>query len=438
MTNLDHSSGDSTPTFGAAAALELKALGRRRLSAKTQKNYADELGALGKFFSSRRLGAISAHDIGEYQKFRRAAAAGPIQINHEVNKLARILDRAGLWDPLKPAGRWGEPTNGERYRPLQPPDPAKAKAQKRASYARTSPKLNRRRRNARQKARRESEALLRTLSLVESGRSKITAAEIREKGIELEMQMLKWDAPPSKKRAEALDRLVAALRKQGFQPSDVAPLARLSRKIAERAERRGPAKAARMKNYRARHRNETNTQKRISNARNVAAQLRRRRRRQAQSRSLRDRFSLLAADLLLVATVSPMDEKAAHRLTLELQQISAKIGPSRRRGRVLADRIALMRGRGLPAEDLALLDEARNALTPSARPVPGGTVSVERVLVPKGGRPAETERAARVTDLVDQGIEWPEIQSRIAEEFGVHTTVNALRKLRARHIRRQG
>lgn len=64
-------------------------------------------------------------------------------------------------------------------------------------------------------------------------------------------------------------------------------------------------------------------------------------------------------------------------------------------------------------------------------------IGADRVITPKGGRPADTAKAARIEELVNDGMEWAGIQKQIAEEFRTHTTVNALQKLLRRHIERR-
>ena len=67
----------------------------------------------------------------------------------------------------------------------------------------------------------------------------------------------------------------------------------------------------------------------------------------------------------------------------------------------------------------------------------GGVVTVgDRVLRPKGGRPAEIGKAARVDQLRNQRMEWPEIQKQIAAEFNETTTINSLQRLLKRHLAR--
>jgi uncharacterized Zn finger protein (UPF0148 family) len=68
----------------------------------------------------------------------------------------------------------------------------------------------------------------------------------------------------------------------------------------------------------------------------------------------------------------------------------------------------------------------------------GEVVTVgDRVLRPKGGRPAAIEKAARVAQLANERIEWQGIQKQIAAEFHENTTVDALQALLRRHLHRQ-
>jgi integrase len=73
------------------------------------RDYQDYLKGLLQFFGELPLNEIHIGHIQEYQKWRqqpralrgRVRSAGPSMINHEVNMLAQILDRAGLWFEIK-------------------------------------------------------------------------------------------------------------------------------------------------------------------------------------------------------------------------------------------------------------------------------------------------------------------------------------------------
>jgi hypothetical protein len=60
----------------------------------------------------------------------------------------------------------------------------------------------------------------------------------------------------------------------------------------------------------------------------------------------------------------------------------------------------------------------------------------DHILRPKGGRERKIEKAARVDQLCNQGMKWPDIQKQIAAEYKEYTTVDALQVLRRRHLRR--
>lgn len=72
------------------------------------------------------------------------------------------------------------------------------------------------------------------------------------------------------------------------------------------------------------------------------------------------------------------------------------------------------------------------------------TVGTDRVLTPKGGRPAETKKGARIDELANQyeranqDADWPAIQKQIAVEFTENTAINSLQRLRGRYLKRQG
>jgi hypothetical protein len=413
-------------SFDAAAELWLQEVETPGLSSKTRSNYRIEIKALSRFFSRMPLRKISADDIRAYQALRSSTAT-PVQVNHEVNKLARILDRADLWDRLKPLGRWSQGRDETRYNPLPTTDPEKTRTQKRASYARTSKKLNRRRHEIRKRSRLRSLALLRSLNdLAESG-SKIGADKIARQLIELERQMHEWDAPPSLKRAENLDQLIEKLRSRDFRPLDLASLMRLSHHLREKAKKRNPAKAEYMGGYRANNRAETNATKRMWNAKNAGILQKRRDRDQREQRALRRQFSLQMAKLLVIADRPPIDEKVLHDLAIEVQETSGKIGPGNRRAKALADRIAALRENNISLGNLALLDRARLALTSPAveQRAPALSLAKRKRGRQKGELLGDT--AARITMaayLMLQGAS----KGRIATElYPLHGTNSAAR-----------
>ena len=385
-------------SFDAAAELWLQEVETPGLSSKTRSNYRIEIKALSRFFSRMPLRKISADDIRAYQALRSSTAT-PVQVNHEVNKLARILDRADLWDRLKPLGRWSQGRDETRYNPLPTTDPEKTRTQKRASYAN---------------------------DLAESG-SKIGADKIARQLIELERQMHEWDAPPSLKRAENLDQLIEKLRSRDFRPLDLASLMRLSHHLREKAKKRNPAKAEYMGGYRANNRAETNATKRMWNAKNAGILQKRRDRDQREQRALRRQFSLQMAKLLVIADRPPIDEKVLHDLAIEVQETSGKIGPGNRRAKALADRIAALRENNISLGNLALLDRARLALTSPAveQRAPALSLAKRKRGRQKGELLGDT--AARITMaayLMLQGAS----KGRIATElYPLHGTNSAAR-----------
>jgi hypothetical protein len=72
------------------------------------------------------------------------------------------------------------------------------------------------------------------------------------------------------------------------------------------------------------------------------------------------------------------------------------------------------------------------------------TIGPDRVLTPKGGRPAETKKGARIDELANryelagQRVDWPAIQKQIAAEFSENTAINSLQRHRGRYLKRQG
>jgi integrase len=88
---------------------------RRRIGNSTRETYKQYFRPLERLLGSKRLDEITIEDINRYQEDRRAEieawrrkkrqpaaiCPGASRINHEVASLARILDRADLWAPLK-------------------------------------------------------------------------------------------------------------------------------------------------------------------------------------------------------------------------------------------------------------------------------------------------------------------------------------------------
>jgi integrase len=105
--------------FSHAARLWL-AEHRSNISEPTHRSYQDHLRWLTRAFEDLPLAEIHIGHVEEYQKWRqkprydekakRTLRAGYSPINHEVNTLAQILDRAGLWTEIK-----------KFYRPLHQP-----------------------------------------------------------------------------------------------------------------------------------------------------------------------------------------------------------------------------------------------------------------------------------------------------------------------------
>lgn len=83
---------------------------RADISPKTQADYTQYLRPLQQFFGEMVLRQIHIGHFQQYQKWRheawtdatgRTRSAGPSAINHELNTVAQILDRAGLWTEIK-------------------------------------------------------------------------------------------------------------------------------------------------------------------------------------------------------------------------------------------------------------------------------------------------------------------------------------------------
>jgi integrase len=88
---------------------------RVEISEKTILDYEYYLRALTQFFGDMALNEIHIGHVRQYQEWRqqpyadangRTRSAGPSAINHEVNTLAQMLTRAGLWADIK---RWYHP-----------------------------------------------------------------------------------------------------------------------------------------------------------------------------------------------------------------------------------------------------------------------------------------------------------------------------------------
>jgi integrase len=88
---------------------------RPQIAAKTILDYEYYLRALTQFLGELPLNEIHIGHVEQYQEWRqqpyvdansRTRSAGPSAINHEVNTLAQILERAGLWIDIK---RWYHP-----------------------------------------------------------------------------------------------------------------------------------------------------------------------------------------------------------------------------------------------------------------------------------------------------------------------------------------
>jgi integrase len=83
---------------------------RLSIGEKSYHNYLDHLKPLYRFFGEMTLRVIHIGNVEQYQKWRerpridpdgRTRRAGAQSINHEVNTLAQILDRAGLWTEIE-------------------------------------------------------------------------------------------------------------------------------------------------------------------------------------------------------------------------------------------------------------------------------------------------------------------------------------------------
>jgi integrase len=95
--------------FSEAARLWLLT-SREEVADQTHKDRELFIGRLNKFFGPMILNKIHIGNIRQYQKARQGKADNPADnlgeagaelINHEISALARILDAAGLWKPIK-------------------------------------------------------------------------------------------------------------------------------------------------------------------------------------------------------------------------------------------------------------------------------------------------------------------------------------------------
>lgn len=108
-------------TFCEAAPVWLEGH-RPHISKGTIRDYEQCLRTLTPFFSKLKLREIHIGHFEQYQKMRTAGEgwkrkAGPSRINHELNTLSQILNRANLWAML-----------ATHYRPLPLPRPSIGRA----------------------------------------------------------------------------------------------------------------------------------------------------------------------------------------------------------------------------------------------------------------------------------------------------------------------
>lgn len=87
---------------------------QQQLAPKTVDCYKDYKKPLMGFFGSLKLGDIHIGNIIAYRSSR--VTAGPSLINHEVNCLSQIMDRAGLWAPI---AKFYKPLRVPRHGPGQ-------------------------------------------------------------------------------------------------------------------------------------------------------------------------------------------------------------------------------------------------------------------------------------------------------------------------------
>jgi hypothetical protein len=80
---------------------------RTSISESTRYGYSCNIKCLSRCFGEMKLAEIQLSHIQDYQAQRAAGTipglrkAGPLAINHELNTLKQVLDRAGEWDRLK-------------------------------------------------------------------------------------------------------------------------------------------------------------------------------------------------------------------------------------------------------------------------------------------------------------------------------------------------
>jgi site-specific recombinase XerD len=103
-------------TFREAAPIWYQAHAQH-IGTGTRRNYLCNIRSLQPFFAALPLRAIHIGHFEQYQQMRSRGeggltAVGPSRVNHELNTVSQILDRAGLWAPMAP-----------HYRPMRMPKP---------------------------------------------------------------------------------------------------------------------------------------------------------------------------------------------------------------------------------------------------------------------------------------------------------------------------
>lgn len=105
----------ATLTFRDAAPIWYEAHARP-LSEGSKRDYRNCIKALSYFFETLPLGDIHIGHLEQYQKMRSEGdgmrKAGASRVNHELNTLSQILNRAGLWAGM-----------ATHYRPMRLPRP---------------------------------------------------------------------------------------------------------------------------------------------------------------------------------------------------------------------------------------------------------------------------------------------------------------------------
>jgi hypothetical protein len=116
------------------------------------------------------------------------------------------------------------------------------------------------------------------------------------------------------------------------------------------------------------------------------------------------------------------------------ERYHANLAKNRRRNRASYYRHRLKR----MAETRAYYGRQRD-LAALGKGIEGGKITAvgDRVVVPKGGRPVENDRAAMVMELRGQGMRWDAVRERVEAKFHVHTTSKALYQLQNRFLERQ-